>query len=216
MLKEPAHQPNWSQFYDYIKDQGPSIELLQTLILLDFDPDLIQPLYAVDLGCGEGRDTRELLRRGWQVLAVDSCAEGIRRLEAHPDSADHEQLETRVESAADATWSNATLIYASRVLPFLSNDEFTRLWKKVADSVERGSYFSCTLFGDRHDFASDPSIRCRTAAQVQELFSPFEIIAYDEVEQDTLSRNTPFHCHMFNVIAKRKLSSAPHAVASGS
>jgi trans-aconitate methyltransferase len=36
--------------------------------------------FAVDLGCGAGRDTAELLRRGWRVLAIDAEAEAIRRL----------------------------------------------------------------------------------------------------------------------------------------
>jgi len=40
------------------------------------------PLLAVDLGCGAGRDTRELLRRGWRVLAVDAEAAAIEAVKA--------------------------------------------------------------------------------------------------------------------------------------
>lgn len=36
---------------------------------------------AIDLGCGEGRDTAELLRRGWSVVAIDGSREGLDRVE---------------------------------------------------------------------------------------------------------------------------------------
>nr|WP_312508672.1 class I SAM-dependent methyltransferase [Pseudomonas luteola] len=35
---------------------------------------------ALDLGCGTGRDTLELLARGWDVIAVDAQAEALERL----------------------------------------------------------------------------------------------------------------------------------------
>ncbi|MEJ1932020.1 class I SAM-dependent methyltransferase [Nostoc sp. NIES-2111] len=37
------------------------------------------PRFAVDLGCGDGRDTVELLRRGWRVLGIDGAQEAIAR-----------------------------------------------------------------------------------------------------------------------------------------
>ncbi len=38
--------------------------------------------FAIDLGCGAGRDTRELLRAGWRVLAIDREPAAIASLEA--------------------------------------------------------------------------------------------------------------------------------------
>ena len=43
--------------------------------------------FAVDLGCGAGRDARELLRAGWRVLAVDGepAARGVLEKATEPE-----------------------------------------------------------------------------------------------------------------------------------
>ena len=47
-----------------------------------------QDRQAIDLGCGEGTDTLELLARGWSVLAVDAQPAGLALLRARiPPSA---------------------------------------------------------------------------------------------------------------------------------
>ena len=66
----------WTRYYDATRDE-PRETLL--LALEKFDAESSTGL-AVDLGCGTGRDTAELLRRGWSVLAIDSGEEGIARL----------------------------------------------------------------------------------------------------------------------------------------
>jgi len=65
----------WSRYYDAVSDD-PRETLLDALDRFD------APGVAADLGCGTGRDTVELLRRGWQVVAIDSEEEAIRRLRA--------------------------------------------------------------------------------------------------------------------------------------
>jgi len=66
----------WTRYYDATGEE-PRETLL--LALEKFDAENRSGL-AVDLGCGAGRDTAELLRRGWSVLAIDGEEEAIARL----------------------------------------------------------------------------------------------------------------------------------------
>src|SRR4029453_19349885 len=68
---------DWSRFYDAAGDE-PRETLLEALAR--FGAEDPSHRLAVDLGCGTGRDTLELLRRGWSVLAVEGPPEGIERL----------------------------------------------------------------------------------------------------------------------------------------
>src|SRR5690606_2231809 len=54
------------------------------------------PRSAVDLGCGAGRDAREILRRGWRVLAIDRELAAIAALEAATPAADRPRLDVLV------------------------------------------------------------------------------------------------------------------------
>ena len=72
----------WTQYYDAAGDD-PRPTLLDAL--RRFDDEEPGERFAVDLGSGSGRDTAELLRRGWSVLAVDATAEAIERLLSRPD-----------------------------------------------------------------------------------------------------------------------------------
>ncbi|MFH7029096.1 MAG: class I SAM-dependent methyltransferase [Heteroscytonema crispum UTEX LB 1556] len=80
--------------------------------------------FAIDLGCGEGRDTVELLRRGWRVLAIDGEVEAINRLLNRP-SINREFLETRVTRFENLILPDAVdLINASFSLPFCPPEFF--------------------------------------------------------------------------------------------
>jgi SAM-dependent methyltransferase len=64
----------WSRFYA-AAGTDPRETLLDALDR--FEAEKRAPGTAVDLGCGTGRDTLELLRRGWRVVAIDSQPEAI-------------------------------------------------------------------------------------------------------------------------------------------
>ena len=66
---------DWTRYYD-AAGVDPRETLLDALARFD------EPGFAVDLGCGTGRDTFELLRRGWRVLAIDAQDEALRRVRA--------------------------------------------------------------------------------------------------------------------------------------
>src|SRR5690606_27911670 len=84
--------PDWTQYYDAI-DGSPRETLLRALALFEAEPAPEgRPRHAVDLGCGEGRDSAELIRRGWRVTAVDAHPEAIRRLRRRPGLSDEARL----------------------------------------------------------------------------------------------------------------------------
>lgn len=143
------------------------------------------PGFAVDLGCGSGRDTLELLRRGWNVLAVDGEAKAIELLAAQPDAAAAgERLQTLVASYAEARWPAADLVNASFSLPFSPPPVFAETWERVVASLRPGGRFSGHLFGVRDEWAPAPDITFHTREEVDELIAGFEVESFEEVERD--------------------------------
>src|SRR3954468_24291573 len=77
---EHAAKRDWPAYFAAVAGKPARDTLLKALEL--FEKEKRAPGFAVDLGCGSGRDTLELLRRGWRVLAVDSSSEGMELLRA--------------------------------------------------------------------------------------------------------------------------------------
>jgi tellurite methyltransferase len=120
---QEAPASEWADYYDAVGDSPPRTTLLEALARFDVE-DAAPARRAVDLGCGNGRDTVELLRRGWHVLAIDSDAEGLRRLRARiaPDQA--ARLQTSRAPVEAAAWPEVDLVNASYVLPLCSAAAF--------------------------------------------------------------------------------------------
>ncbi len=162
--------------------------------------------FAVDLGCGEGRDTAELLRRGWRVLAIDGQEEAIRRLRARPDLPPGAQtrLETLVCPMEAVHLPPALLVNASFALPFCPPEAFPMLWERIAASPLPGGRVSGQLFGVRDGWASvAPRMTFHTRAEVETLLRPFVVEHLNEAEADgTTVEGKPKHWHVFHIIAR--------------
>ncbi len=89
---------DWVGYYDGQGEREPHDLLLQVLAM--FDDDGRRGL-AVDLGCGQGFESAELLRRGWEVIAIDATEEGIRRLRRRVPESDALRLRTVVSRMED-------------------------------------------------------------------------------------------------------------------
>src|SRR5580700_6876233 len=111
----------WGDYYSATADRPPRHTLLDALARF---PPLASPRFAVDLGCGDGRDTIELLRRGWRVLAIDAEPAAIARLQARPDLPPGATLATRCARFEDATWPAVDLVNASFALPLCPPERF--------------------------------------------------------------------------------------------
>ena len=187
---------HWTRYYDAAGD--------------DARPTLLRALegfdragFAVDLGCGTGRDTRELLRRGWRVLAIDAESEAIERLRRA--SPDQDTLETAVAAFEDATWPHADLVNSSYALPFCRPDAFDDLWARIAESLSNGGRFSGQLFGDRDGWADEQDMTFVTREDAEALFRDFELERFDEVEEDGKTAvGEAKHWHLFHVVARKR------------
>jgi trans-aconitate methyltransferase len=186
---------DWTAYYD-ATGEAPRETLVAALDAFD------APGFAVDLGCGNGRDTVELVRRGWRVLAIDGDANGIARLEGRglPN------VETRVASFADATWPACDLVSSSYALPFCAPGDFHALWTRIVDSLPAGGRFAGQLFGDRDGWRDEADMTFHTRAEAEELLRPFELELFDEEEEDgETALGDPKHWHLFHVVARKTL-----------
>ena len=63
---------NWESYYEKTGTRPPRDTLLFALDRFETELSATDRRFAIDLGCGNGRDTIELLRRSWHVLAIDA------------------------------------------------------------------------------------------------------------------------------------------------
>jgi tellurite methyltransferase len=192
---------DWVGYYEGQGEREPHDLLLQVLAL--FEGDGRRGL-AVDLGCGQGFESAELLRRGWEVIAIDATEEGIRRLRRRVPESDASRLTTVVSRMEDADVPTADLIHASFSLPFCRPQVFPRLWGDIRGAIRPGGRFAGDLFGDRDTWAStEEDMTFFDIASARALFDGMELESFVEEENDDEGWDEIKHWHVFHVIARR-------------
>jgi tellurite methyltransferase len=162
------------------------------------------PGFAVDLGCGEGRDTIELLRRGWSVLAIDAEAAALAGLRARPDLPADAKLQTLEARFEGAVWPAADLVNASFALPLCPPEHFPALWSRIVGSLRPGGRFCGQLYGDRDGWAGQAGMTHLDRAGVTRLLVGLAVELFDEEESDGVTpRGKPKHWHIFHVVARK-------------
>ncbi|MEI6065488.1 MAG: class I SAM-dependent methyltransferase, partial [Pseudanabaena sp. ELA748] len=180
--KSTLHR-DWSAYYRAVAGRPPRDTLLKALDRCDAENAAKSPRFAVDLGCGDGRDTVELLNRGWQVLAIDGNEEAIAKLYDRKDI-DSTWLETQVMRFESIDLPDSVdLINSSFALPFCRPENFPNLWNKITASLRNGGRFCGQLFGDRDTWATVyPNMTHYPQEKVEELLQPFNVEYFEEEE----------------------------------
>jgi len=198
--KNSGTDETWRDYYRRTGFRPPRPTLLRALD--GFPPDFTG--FAVDLGCGNGRDTVELLRRGWQVLALDAQAAAIEELRDRAGLPHPERLEARVDRFETARWPAADLVNSSFALPLCPPDAFPEVWRRIVDSLRPGGRFAGQLYGDRDEWAADKTITHHDRAAVDRLLAPFAVEWLEEEESDAAIRNGRIkHWHIWHVVARK-------------
>ncbi|MBK9745821.1 MAG: class I SAM-dependent methyltransferase [Chloroflexi bacterium] len=179
------------------------------------DTESASSLVALDLGCGEGRDSVFLSRCGYRVIAVDKSPVGIQKLGTYAQA--HGLSITGV--VADVTSFHISqdsydLINAVTILDHLDVEANIRL----AHAIVQGLKPSGVLFAEVFT-TDDPGYISSTESsetanfvkhyfrkgELKELFSTLEIVRYEEkLELDT-SHGLPHHHGVAIILAKKAL-----------
>lgn len=208
----PQFPHRWSAYYQAVVGRPPRETLMTALDCFDAETPSQSPTkskaiagLAVDLGCGDGRDTVELLRRHWRVIAVDGEPEAITRLRQRRDI-NRTYLETRVQRFENLVLPpQVDLINASFCLPFCPPNHFPALWEEIVTALRPGGRFCGQLFGDRDTWAQYPDLCCHPRPQVDQLLVPFDVDLFDEEEHPgKTALGDEKHWHLFNIVARKR------------
>lgn len=208
---EPDSEPvfDWLPYYKAVAAQPVSPTLARALAL----PDLYQSgrdNRAVDLGCGEGRDSLELLSAGWTVVAVDNFHAGITRLQELAGQRNlAERLQVIEESFVTADWGTVDLVSAHLALPYCPPAQFASLWERIVKSLRDGGVLTTQLFGERHSGAKLLYVSHVTRTQVDELLKEFDVLKLEEIETTgKWASGEAATVHEYQILARKKRSSA--------
>jgi len=118
----------WATYYEKLRDRPPRRTLLAALDRFGApSPDAL----VIDLGCGDGRDVVEMLRRGWRVVAVDAEREALRQLQARPLPAgsDLTPIVARLEEVPLPI--GVSLVNSSFAMPLCDPEAFRSVWERA-------------------------------------------------------------------------------------
>lgn len=204
--RDPGRPPGWRAYYEHHKERPVSSLLCAALQRANPQANGRQ---AIDLGCGSGNETRALLAAGWDVMAIDrefAAIEIVRAISADFPGAGLETIAQTFESLA--TLPSASLIHAGMSIPFCHPQHFEEFWATVRAALVPGGLFVGQLFGNRDDWAGDPSRTFHSEPEARGLFQGLDLITFEEHDYDGPSLRGTKHWHRFDVIAQRPV---PHA-----
>lgn len=189
---------DWSRFYE--KQGGRGVRPTFEAALDAWDG---APGFAVDLGCGDGVETRELAERGWSVLAVDADPGVDDRVRAGLSPEASARVETR-RAAFEALGElpRAQIVYAGFALPFCDPTRFPYLWADIRDAIEPGGLFAGELFGPHDEWFGRPGMNFHDRSGVEAMLTGLEVLRLVEDDRRGMSFEGPKHWHVFHIVAR--------------
>jgi hypothetical protein len=194
---------DWPGYFGAVLGKPPRDTLLAALAA--FEQEGVAAGFAVDLAAGEGRDTLELLARGWRVLATDAEPAAFAYLRPRVPAAALDGLTTIVARFEDTALPLCDLVNASFALPFCAPLHLPALWARFVAAIRSGGRFAGQFFGDRDSWASRSDRTHHTHDEVVTLLAGFDIeMLRIEERDDPPDVREPKHWHLFHVVARKR------------
>ncbi|MBT29191.1 MAG: SAM-dependent methyltransferase [Thalassobius sp.] len=201
-------EKTWKQHYNQFNSKNipPAATLVKALTLFSNEKFVENNKQAIDLGCGNGVDSLEILKQGWDILVIDQEKDAI------------EQLENRISPDLITSFKKlcctfeelnvlpkAFLVNASFSLPFCKPESFENFWNLILNSLLPSGVFAGHFFGIEDSWNNNPNMTFHSKNDIEFLFSDFKVEAFKEVNKvgKTISGKEK-HWHVFHVVARKK------------
>lgn len=220
---------DWRPYFDAVRGQPPRDTLLKALDAFDGETGRrrgVRWRVGVDIGCGEGRDLREILGRRypnkWKMLvcdaswvAIDQALSSLTEEQAARclfTGTQMEQLPAQYSpvrfGGTERLAKQVDFVNASFSLPFCDPEAFPVLWTWIVGILKPGGRFAGQLFGLQDEWAQEPRTMARTFHQrsdVERLLGGlFSMEYFEEVERDgKTATGEPKHWHVFHIVARK-------------
>ncbi len=187
-------QLTWESYYQVTMSKPPSPLLVKALAAIEHKE------YALDLGCGAGKDTRFLLTQGFHVTAVDMNELAIEHLKSLPQ----ENLRVVRCFFDQFEFAHYDLVNAQNALSFNPHATFIDVFTRMKSSLRPGGVFTGHLFGNRDAWNTpDTTMSFFTRREIEDLLYDLSIIELKERDEDGPTELGPAkHWHLFEIIAK--------------
>ncbi|MDI1285593.1 MAG: class I SAM-dependent methyltransferase [Reyranella sp.] len=200
-MTENEQSAGWAAYYDKLRDRPPRKTLLAALDAFGATPP---GALALDLGCGDGRDAIEMLRRGWRVVAVDAEPEALRQLQARllPPDSDVTPVVARFEEVPIPL--GASLVNSSFAMPLCEPTAFRALWGRIREGLPSGGRFSGQWYGPRDSWVDRPGITFLRRDEALAMLEGLDLEMFEEEEADGVTpRGKSKHWHIFHIVARK-------------
>jgi tellurite methyltransferase len=195
---------SWNSHYNKLNERQlqPSSTLQKALSLFkEAEPGKKN---ALDLGCGTGIDTLELLRKNWKVTAIDTQPNALNQLKQNAFPFFDFRLQLIYNSFEGIDFPSVNLINASFSLPFCKPINFEDMWANITNAIQKEGRFAGHFFGVNDSWATNSKMTFLNEKQVLHLFDSFTVEWMEECEKDgnTIGGKKK-HWHVFHVVAKK-------------
>jgi tellurite methyltransferase len=201
-MSQQDRSAGWAAHYAQLRDRPPRKTVLAALDA--FGPPAPDDT-VIDLGCGDGRDVVEMVRRGWKVVAVDAEPEALRQLAARgmPDAERITPIAARLEDVPlplGLTWVNSSF-----AMPLCEPEKFHQLWARMGEALPGGGRFTGQWYGPRDSWFGRPGMTFLDRTAALALLEDFELEMFEEEEADRVTpRGNPKHWHIFHIVARKR------------
>ena len=199
-MTEDDKVAGWKAYYEKLRDRPPRRTLIAALDAFGEARDAL----AVDLGCGDGRDIVEILRRGWRVVAVDAEPEALRQL-ASRELPGAERITPIVARLEDVPLPiDVRLVNTSFAMPLCDKPAFLATWARIREALPAGGRFSGQWYGPRDSWNGRAGMSFVERDEALGLLDEFDLEMFEEEEADGVTpRGNAKHWHIFHIVARK-------------